>query len=364
MIILKDGQRLNGKIQDQSIRLENAYGTIELARDVLRRIETQDDGPTVHRVHSVNNDMFIGRLLNDGFNMALNTGEQQFLKTSEMAEAVFDAYGSTCEIDTALFLTKAGGHFSGRLLNERLSINAAYGAASLQPDELNQLEFSDADAFFVKALLEDGSLIQGELSVDSLRVKPDILPEMVICPFHLKAIRFNTKRFVLKEPKEPRAKAEGESVDESLKATMEASCRRDSDQDGVLDYHDKCPTTPVCATVDGKGCWMLPVVRFDSNQFNIASGHFNSLDRVVRVLQNNPDVKLLISGHTDNRRDEAYNMALSLRRADAVKNYMSRKGIAKDRLLTEGHGFAEPVASNETAEGRAMNRRAVLAPIH
>jgi OOP family OmpA-OmpF porin len=84
------------------------------------------------------------------------------------------------------------------------------------------------------------------------------------------------------------------------------------------------------------------------------------LDEAAQILQDNPDVRVTIEGHTDAVGSDAYNQQLSERRAAAVKRYLVTKGIAADRLETVGRGESEPVSSNETDEGRAMNRRAEL----
>jgi OOP family OmpA-OmpF porin len=71
----------------------------------------------------------------------------------------------------------------------------------------------------------------------------------------------------------------------------------------------------------------------------------------------NPDVQVEISGHTDNVGSQQYNQVLSLKRAQAVKNWLVKKGIASNRMKTVGKGQNEPVASNTTDAGRAENRR-------
>ena len=71
----------------------------------------------------------------------------------------------------------------------------------------------------------------------------------------------------------------------------------------------------------------------------------------------NPDVQVVITGHTDNVGSQKFNQVLSLKRAQAVKNWLVRKGIASNRMRTVGKGENEPVASNDTAEGRLENRR-------
>ena len=71
----------------------------------------------------------------------------------------------------------------------------------------------------------------------------------------------------------------------------------------------------------------------------------------------NPDVRVVITGHTDNIGGQKFNQALSLKRAQTVKNWLVKKGIASNRMRTVGRGMNEPVATNETEAGRAENRR-------
>ena len=81
------------------------------------------------------------------------------------------------------------------------------------------------------------------------------------------------------------------------------------------------------------------------------------LDEVVaRIRAINLDVVIAV-GHTDSMGSEAHNQRLSLRRAEAVKAYLVNQGVPVDRIRTEGRGEAQPVASNDTAQGRAQNRR-------
>jgi outer membrane protein OmpA-like peptidoglycan-associated protein len=81
------------------------------------------------------------------------------------------------------------------------------------------------------------------------------------------------------------------------------------------------------------------------------------LDQAVKTMQDNPTITATCNGYTDSVGSDAYNVKLSQRRADAAKDYLVKKGIAATRLKTDGHGKADPVASNATAEGRAENRR-------
>jgi OOP family OmpA-OmpF porin len=141
-------------------------------------------------------------------------------------------------------------------------------------------------------------------------------------------------------------------------------CPLDSDGDGVADYLDKCPNTPKGATVDARGCWTYAAkVMFDFDSAEIKPEAFPMLDEAVLILKENPEIKVEIDGHTDNKGSAAYNMKLSERRAKAVMKYFVDNGIEAKRLTTKGFGFTKPAASNDTKEGRAKNRRVELTPI-
>ncbi len=141
-------------------------------------------------------------------------------------------------------------------------------------------------------------------------------------------------------------------------------CPLDSDHDGVCDYLDQCPNTPVGAKVDKRGCWVLGGVLFDVDKWTIRPQFMSLLDDVVRVLKENPDLRLEIQGHTDNTGSFKYNMKLSKKRAKAVMNYLVERGISPSRLIAKGYGYTMPVASNDTPEGRAKNRRVELKPLY
>jgi OOP family OmpA-OmpF porin len=140
-------------------------------------------------------------------------------------------------------------------------------------------------------------------------------------------------------------------------------CPKDTDGDGVPDYLDECPNTPKGAKVNIVGCWILAGVKFDTNKAEIKTGYAAKIDKVVDILNENPDIKIVVQGHTDNIASKEYNQKLSEKRADAVRDYIVKKGIAAGRVSTKGFGFTEPITSNNTIEGRAKNRRVQLMPI-
>ncbi|MEQ1439677.1 OmpA family protein [Fontimonas sp. SYSU GA230001] len=103
-------------------------------------------------------------------------------------------------------------------------------------------------------------------------------------------------------------------------------------------------------------------VLFDFDRSDIKPSFANNLDAAAKTInelgEQNAKVRVKVDGHTDWVGTDGYNMALGERRANAVKQYLIRKGVAADRIDTTSYGESKPVATNETAEGRALNRRA------
>lgn len=98
-------------------------------------------------------------------------------------------------------------------------------------------------------------------------------------------------------------------------------------------------------------------VLFDTGKSEIKAGAYSVIDKMVGFLKEYPNRKVQIEGFTDSVGSDEYNLSLSTRRAEAVRNAMNGRGIAYDRILYRGYGEAFPVASNDTAEGRQRNRR-------
>ncbi|MBF0417945.1 MAG: OmpA family protein [Magnetococcales bacterium] len=140
-------------------------------------------------------------------------------------------------------------------------------------------------------------------------------------------------------------------------------CPRDSDGDGVTDDRDQCPDTPTGAKVNEVGCWVLENLHFATNRHAIAEADHPLLAEVVRILKENPALRVEIQGHTDHVGSAESNARLSKRRAEAVRDHLVGRGIPIERLLVIGLGFEVPVASNDTEEGRAKNRRVMLRPL-
>ncbi len=98
-------------------------------------------------------------------------------------------------------------------------------------------------------------------------------------------------------------------------------------------------------------------VSFDFNSDRIKPSFYSSLNKIAEIMNRYPKTQIVVVGHTDNVGSEQYNLELSLRRANAVGDYLIMRGVSTSRMGTEGHGEMEPIASNDTASGRAQNRR-------
>lgn len=96
---------------------------------------------------------------------------------------------------------------------------------------------------------------------------------------------------------------------------------------------------------------------FEYNSATLLPESYPELNRVYKILIDNPTVKLELSGHTDSIGGHEYNMRLSQQRAESVRNYLLEKGISPSRLIAKGYGLTKPIAPNSTEEGRALNRR-------
>ena len=136
----------------------------------------------------------------------------------------------------------------------------------------------------------------------------------------------------------------------------------DADADGVCDADDKCPSSPAGARVDSVGCPLEQTLKllFDFDSAELRPESITELERVVTFMGDVPFAAALIEGHTDSVGSADYNLRLSERRAKAVFDYLTSRGVDPSRLSSVGKGLTAPIADNATAEGRQLNRRVML----
>lgn len=142
-------------------------------------------------------------------------------------------------------------------------------------------------------------------------------------------------------------------------------CEMDRDSDGIVDSQDKCPDSRVNAKVAQDGCEAAEVivlkdVRFETNSDSLTGSSIKILDEVAATLIQRPNISIEVAGYTDDRGAAAHNETLSQKRAEAVAKYLIDRGVDASKLSAKGYGSADPVAENNTSEGRAQNRRVEL----
>ncbi|NDV42957.1 OmpA family protein [Flagellimonas sediminis] len=104
-------------------------------------------------------------------------------------------------------------------------------------------------------------------------------------------------------------------------------------------------------------------VYFDTNKSDVKGTSATTLDKMAGIFKEYPKTNILVEGHTDSAGSDEYNWKLSQQRAESVTNYLISKGVSSSRFTTKWYGETQPRESNETAEGKAKNRRVELAII-
>ncbi|MBR9814007.1 OmpA family protein [bacterium] len=141
------------------------------------------------------------------------------------------------------------------------------------------------------------------------------------------------------------------------------SCQGDCDKDGVVNAIDQCPGTLPGLTVDEVGCvreaqtLVLEGVEFEFDKARLTPNSQTTLDQVAATMIGQPDMRVLIAGHTDSLGSDAYNLNLSRLRAASVRRYLIGKGVPAEQLRSRGFGETKPIDTNATEAGRQNNRR-------
>lgn len=144
-------------------------------------------------------------------------------------------------------------------------------------------------------------------------------------------------------------------------------CDKDSDKDGVPDYLDECPYVP--GVKENKGCPQIKRavttllkkamsgIQFETGKAVIIKKSYPILDEIAKVFIDNPTYIIEVQGHTDNVGKADVNLYLSEKRAQAVRDYLVKKGVDASRMTAHGYGSTMPIDDNSTKAGRAKNRR-------
>jgi len=151
-----------------------------------------------------------------------------------------------------------------------------------------------------------------------------------------------------------------------VKEVIKYKIPKDLDGDGVPDIKDKCPNTPKNLAVDHNGCPIITTLRinFDFNKWDVKKIYYPEIKNVAEVLKANPHLKIEVAGHTDNIGSAKYNLWLSKKRAEAVKNILVNVyKVNPSRIVAKGYGEKYPLVPNTTSTNRALNRRVEIVDI-
>lgn len=225
-----------------------------------------------------------------------------------------------------------------------------YGAAGMDPKELNELK---AEIAALKEQTRDDD--------------KDGVPNAIDSEPNTPVGSFVDSKGVSVRDKDGDGVADPYDFCPEIAGVYSANGCPDTDKDGVADKDDDCPQTAGLAS--NKGCPVvakevqdvmtkaLKGVQFEYSKSTLLNSSLPVLDEVVRVMNQNPNYRLAISGHTDNVGDENQNLVLSQERAQVVANYLISKGVQAERITAKGFGETQPKTTNETQEGQAINRR-------
>jgi len=154
------------------------------------------------------------------------------------------------------------------------------------------------------------------------------------------------------------ARLRGDYKSQQQRLTTEQQARIEAEKRAAQAAADLARIASVKQEDRGMVITLSGSVLFSSGKSELLPSAQAKLSEVATALtQQNPDTQIIVEGHTDSQGKETFNLDLSTRRAQAVRDYLASHGVAPDRIRAEGLGFSRPIADNKTAEGRANNRR-------
>lgn len=360
IVYIKNGDKLFGTVQSPSFTVQAPYGKVSIKNEFLKSINYKAGSIGRWTIETINNDRFSGTLLNESIQFIEENGKQRNLRREQIQRIKREISGPSHLITTTIFTMKNNDRFSGKFLDTGLEIRSNHTTKSVQPGEINRIEFTEDYQTGTSILLENGDLISGTLKQNQIRLDPDAVSEFTVAKSSLKCIQFNAPKMVLNKFGNARR------------------AEKDGDGDGIPDFADICPDTPHGVTVSPDGCRKkttiaksannhhvirkqmaggFEIILFDFNRSELKAQYYAVLNEIALMLSQNSDTIMEIKGHTDNVGTAEYNQILSEKRAGTVNNYLVQKGVEKDRLFPVGFGYTINQASNRTETGRALNRR-------
>jgi hypothetical protein len=216
ILYIKNGDKFFGTIQNPSFTVQTPYGRVSIKNKFLKSLNYKEGSIGRWTIETINNDRFSGTLLNDSIQFIQEDGKQKKLSKEQIQRIKREISGPSYSITTTIFTMKNNDRFSGKFLNGGLEIRANHTTKSIQPGEINRIEFTEDYQAGTAILLENGDLITGTLKQNQIRLAPDAVPELTLTKSSLKSIQFNAPKMVLKKSAKPVGRKKTATVMESL----------------------------------------------------------------------------------------------------------------------------------------------------
>lgn len=369
IVYIKNEDKLCGTLQSPAFLLMTPYGKIQIEKEFLKSISVIEGSAGQWVIETINNDLFSGLLLTDSIQFVQEDGKRRKINKNEITRLWREYYGPSQRTTTTIVTMKNNDRFSAKFLGGALEIRANFMTKTIQPRDINRVEFAEKYQNGTEILLENGDLITGVLKQNQFRLAPDSVSTLTVARTKIKCIQFNAPKMILRA------------------FNNSAPAEADGDGDGIPDYADLCMDTPAGAEVAMDGCrkgsrieraaapqtinghrqvsqkslaantGQFPKILFDFDRVELKPRFYSALDEAAVMLKRRPLVQAEIHGHTDNVGTDEYNQDLSIRRARTVQAYLVRKGVGKERLFPKGFGFTKNTTSNHNEASRALNRR-------
>ena len=377
------GRSCQAKGKTVLVRDVSDYGTSEFASALDAFGCVGGTSPLGKAIAASGGDLAMGKptaviIVSDGLNM----GKKAINATAQLKEALGD--------DLTVYAIQLGGSKSGgKVLSKIVSAGGdgyttlahdLTSAAAMEVFVVDVFLYPDDDADGVPNHLDKCPDTPRGVKVDSvgcpLDTDGDGVPDYLDkCPGTPKGVEVDAKGCPIDSDGDgvPDAMDKCPGTPRGVKVDS-VGCPLDTDGDGVPDYLDKCPGTPRGVPVDDNGCppegivihgdeWTVQgQILFAINKADLKPEAEGLLGRVVTYLRKNPQYHVEIQGHTDRTGPAAWNNTLSQMRAESVVEFLVAHGVDAKRLTAVGYGSSEPMASNDTREGRQQNRRVDFKP--
>ncbi len=343
-VIVKDGDKLVGQFQTPYIGIEAPYQNLIFNRAFISEIIKESGETDQYSVITINNDIFRGKLINAKVETELTTGETIVIPNPAVRDVGLDDPGKTEKHETTVFFVDNGDRFSGKLLTPSLAIETGQLSLSVNPRNIARITFTRPGTTAAEILMIDGSRLIGEIQETVLRVAPDSIAPVNICTINFSSIQFNALKYLKRK------------ADSAVDGAFFPEVSADITGGGANCMYP----TPRAAIDAAFEALRHTTILYDTDKAVIKPEYNERLDRIADFLRQNHGVVVHISGHTDIRASATYNMALSERRAAAVRQYMEKAGVAPEQIRKTAFGLTKPVADNQTVAGKRKNRRAEL----